>query len=48
MQEPKTLDKAIQWIDSTVVPQVTRHAISGAAMIRTCVFRFGLTYLAVT
>ncbi|KAG2176041.1 hypothetical protein INT44_000520 [Umbelopsis vinacea] len=35
MQEPKTLQKAIQWIDHTVVPQVTRHAISGAAMIRT-------------
>jgi adenylate kinase len=40
MQEPKTLYKAIQWIDGTVVPQVTRHAISGAAMIRTCVFPF--------
>ncbi|KAH8549381.1 hypothetical protein BGW37DRAFT_522514 [Umbelopsis sp. PMI_123] len=35
MQEPQILQKAIQWIDNSVVPQVTRHAISGAAMIRT-------------
>lgn len=35
MQEPQLLQKAIKWIDGAVVPQVTRHAISGAAMIRT-------------
>ncbi|CAO3684535.1 unnamed protein product [Umbelopsis vinacea] len=35
MQEPQLLQKAIKWIDRAVVPQVTRHAISGAAMIRT-------------
>ncbi|CAM0137228.1 hypothetical protein VKS41_008808 [Umbelopsis sp. WA50703] len=35
MQEPVMLQNAIQWLDSEVIPQVTRHAISGAAMIRT-------------
>ena len=39
MQEPQLLQKAIKWIDGAVVPQVTRHAISGAAMIRTWVSR---------
>ncbi|KAJ2956665.1 hypothetical protein NQZ79_g7488 [Umbelopsis isabellina] len=35
MQEPAMLQNAIKWLDSEVIPQVTRHAISGAAMIRT-------------
>lgn len=35
MQEPVMLQNAIKWLDSEVIPQVTRHAISGAAMIRT-------------